>query len=613
MSNENSPEEVKSKSTRKFSLSVFILMLLLISIVSGFLIELILGRIKIDSNYFYGGLSSLISFLIITAFVLKNREQLKKEDSEELVIWLVISLFYVGLGGLFVTAILFIKNISLIYAYDAFFLGIFCIILGLFIYKRRDNLKREGPMYLYKTKVGIRLIDYIGTKYKKTFGVLSYFSVISGYILMLSMIYFLYTLLKIYLFQPNIVRQVPIFPLMPLVPYVPELFKIPFLPPFYFTYWIIAIAVIAVFHEFSHGIFARRFGVRIKTTGFGFLGPFLAAFVEPDEKEMEKRPKFQQIAILSAGTFANILLTILFILILIGFFAISHASAGVKLISPINENVIIKDITMIDGLKLQNKTSDAILDLINENKIKDDVLIRCEDNSINFTSVTANNMSYLVPLKNLKSQLENNKESLKMMFDFPAIRQCLSKITLNGSTVRLEGLVIQEIEGKKIQRRSDIEDALKNFKPGDKIKITFTNTGGIWSKDIILGENPFSKEKPNVGLAFPQIKEPKTFLTKILTIYNYIKDPIIDYKPKWSPELVLFIYNLLLWLILINFSVALLNMWPVAIFDGGRTFMLTIWAITKSEKLSKIAFRVVTYIILACVVLVIYGYFAAVY
>ena len=29
--------------------------------------------------------------------------------------------------------------------------------------------------------------------------------------------------------------------------------------------------------------------VEIKTTGFGFLGPFLAAFVEPDEKQMQKK------------------------------------------------------------------------------------------------------------------------------------------------------------------------------------------------------------------------------------------------------------------------------------------------------------------------------------
>ena len=107
---------------------------------------------------------------------------------------------------------------------------------------------------------------------------------------------------------------------MPLIPYLPSIFKISFLPPFYFTYWILAIAIIAIFHEFAHGIVAKRYGIRIKTTGFGFLGPFLAAFVEPDEKQMQKKSKFQQITVLSAGTFTNLILSLLFFLLLSGFF-----------------------------------------------------------------------------------------------------------------------------------------------------------------------------------------------------------------------------------------------------------------------------------------------------
>ena len=500
-----------------------------------------------------------------------------------------------------------------IYIYDITFLVLFTLAVVIFLYKKRSNLKREGIMYLYKTKVGIKLIDYIGTKYKKTLTVLSYFSVISGYILMLGMIYFLYMLLKIYLFQPAFVRQVPIFPLMPLVPYVPELFKIPFLPPFYFTYWIIAIAVIAVFHEFSHGIFAKRFGVKIKTTGFGFLGPFLAAFVEPDEKQMEKISKFKQIAILSAGTFANIILTILFLIILAGFFTLAYFPGGIMMISPINENILVNNITMIDGLNIANQTGAGLLDLINDNKIKDDVVIKCNNNSLNFTSVTVDGVKYLAPLKNLKIQLENNPEYLKMMFDFPAVRDCLTKISMNGTTVQVQGIVIQEIDGNKIQSKDDLSNALKDHKPGDKIKITAENSDGVFTKEIVLGENPFIKGKATLGLIYPQMTNSKNLMTKIFGLYNYIKDPIVDYEPKSNPEFTLFIYNLLWWLVLINFSVALINMWPVAIFDGGKAFMLTVWAITKSEKVAKIAFKIVTYLILASIVLVIYGYFAAIY
>ena len=84
--------------------------------------------------------------------------------------------------------------------------------------------------------------------------------------------------------------KVPILPkippLIPLVPYIDKILPTGLVPPFYFTYWIIAIAIVAVFHEFAHGIFAKIRGIRLKSTGFGFLGPLLAAFVEIDEKQI---------------------------------------------------------------------------------------------------------------------------------------------------------------------------------------------------------------------------------------------------------------------------------------------------------------------------------------
>jgi membrane-associated protease RseP (regulator of RpoE activity) len=39
-------------------------------------------------------------------------------------------------------------------------------------------------------------------------------------------------------------------------------------------------------------------------------------------------------------------------------------------------------------------------------------------------------------------------------------------------------------------------------------------------------------------------------------------------------------------------------MLPVGIFDGGRFFYLTIWGITKNEKLARNLFKFTTYFIL---------------
>jgi regulator of sigma E protease len=66
-------------------------------------------------------------------------------------------------------------------------------------------------------------------------------------------------------------------------------------------------------------------------------------------------------------------------------------------------------------------------------------------------------------------------------------------------------------------------------------------------------------------------------------------------------DLGIFLYYLIWWLILVNVSVAVMNMIPVGIFDGGRFFYLTIWGITGKEKAGEIAYRITTWAFLALV------------
>jgi len=77
-----------------------------------------------------------------------------------------------------------------------------------------------------------------------------------------------------------------------------------------FFYWFIAILFIMVVHEFGHGIIARAHKVRVKSTGFAFLGAIIpivpGAFVEIDEKHLAKQPKYTQLSIFAAGPFVNI-------------------------------------------------------------------------------------------------------------------------------------------------------------------------------------------------------------------------------------------------------------------------------------------------------------------
>jgi membrane-associated protease RseP (regulator of RpoE activity) len=83
-----------------------------------------------------------------------------------------------------------------------------------------------------------------------------------------------------------------------------------------FLYWILTILFIMVVHEFGHGIIARAHRVKVKSTGFAFLGALIpivpGAFVEIDEKHLAKQPKYAQLSIFAAGPFVNILFGLLF-------------------------------------------------------------------------------------------------------------------------------------------------------------------------------------------------------------------------------------------------------------------------------------------------------------
>ena len=52
-------------------------------------------------------------------------------------------------------------------------------------------------------------------------------------------------------------------------------------------------------------------------------------------------------------------------------------------------------------------------------------------------------------------------------------------------------------------------------------------------------------------------------------------------------------------------SVALMNMLPAGMFDGGRFFYLTVWGITGSRKVAEKSFKYITTALLALLALLI--------
>jgi len=81
---------------------------------------------------------------------------------------------------------------------------------------------------------------------------------------------------------------------------------------------IIALIAILVAHEVSHAVLARIANVPIKSSGLVFFGIIpMGAFVEPDEKVLEKVEKTKQTRVLVAGPTANFVSSVAFFILFV--------------------------------------------------------------------------------------------------------------------------------------------------------------------------------------------------------------------------------------------------------------------------------------------------------
>jgi len=299
---------------------------------------------------------------------------------------------------------------------------------------------------------------------------------------------------------------------------------------------------------------------------------------------MESKSKFQQIAVLSAGTFTNLVLAILFFLLLALFFIVTFIPSGAMFNVYVSQPIEINSITNIGGIPITNPTTGNIIDIINENNLSDNLILGTNGNTLKLTKITANNKSYYMTIDILKNQLIQETDYVFLYLDTSAIK------------TGLKGTIIK-IDNNKINTHNDLSIVLEKYKPGDTIQITTRIEKETFNYEIELIEHPASEKEnqPMIGIGYSAQQGGVT--STITEFFNFFRKPATEYQPRFNVDLIEFIYDLIWWLALINLSVALVNMWPVAIFDGGRMFMLTIWAITGSEKFGELAFKIMTWII----------------
>ncbi|MEK6901186.1 MAG: site-2 protease family protein [Nanoarchaeota archaeon] len=197
-----------------------------------------------------------------------------------------------------------IVSFLLQYKYILFFYAII-VVLVILNWKKIDV--QSKIILLYRTKWGLSWMENTARRFRQWIILLGYTGTGIGFI---GMIFIIVILVK------NVYDLISTPAATPGVSIVLPGVNVPGIGVLPFWYWLIAIFIIAIVHEFAHGIVARAHNIPVKNTGIVFLGPIIGAFVEPDENKLRSQKDINQYSVLAAGAFSNILLAVVVLLML---------------------------------------------------------------------------------------------------------------------------------------------------------------------------------------------------------------------------------------------------------------------------------------------------------
>jgi membrane-associated protease RseP (regulator of RpoE activity) len=164
---------------------------------------------------------------------------------------------------------------------------------------------------LWKTKFGLELMERIAAKYRELVKLIGYCFVGFGFFGMVFISINIAFLLFNLFVSPKEASQG--------VALVLPLTHIPGIGYLSFWHFLITIFITVLIHEFAHGIVARAHKVPVKSSGLGvfslLLPLFPLAFVEPDEKKLQKERDIVQYSIFAAGPIVNIIFAMLILLL----------------------------------------------------------------------------------------------------------------------------------------------------------------------------------------------------------------------------------------------------------------------------------------------------------
>ena len=166
------------------------------------------------------------------------------------------------------------------------------------------------PFYLiYRTTRLNKWIERIADSSRTTWRTIWNIGIVTGVGLMVYIFYQLgKNLLNLFIKSTEAVSIQPIVP----IPGLGVTFET-------FPYLVLALTVVVVSHELSHGIASLVDRVPLKTTGVFFAHLLMGGFVEPDEEKLAKANDVAKLRVFAAGSYTNAVLGVIVVFLLFSF------------------------------------------------------------------------------------------------------------------------------------------------------------------------------------------------------------------------------------------------------------------------------------------------------
>lgn len=256
---------------------------------------------------------------------------------------------------------------------------VFIEVVGFLVYRDRGKVKLQGIVFMRRTKKGRDFIDRTANRHRtfwKTLGVLGVIIAIPT--LILGSLFLVNQAFAIASGE----KEGGVRLLLPGPVSTPTSLPGTFVVPWWI--WVIGVAFVIIPHEFMHGIMCRLDKVKIKSVGWILLAIIPGAFVEPDEKQLQRAKRSTRLKVYAAGSFANLVTGFIAIAILMIYFSFAFAPAGIFVQQipggPAESAGLKGTITELNGFPVRNQ--DDLRIILSELKPGDTVLVSAAEGNL---------------------------------------------------------------------------------------------------------------------------------------------------------------------------------------------------------------------------------------